>query len=64
VRAQRWDDLPTVLDDAVLDELLICGRYDELPGMLKARFGDIADGVVLPLMVDGPLEACIAELKT
>ena len=66
VRAQRWDDLPTVLSDAVLDELLICGRYDELPGMLTARFGAIADGVVLPYLRDdddGRLRACIAELK-
>jgi probable F420-dependent oxidoreductase len=65
VRAQRWDDLPSVLSDAVLDELLICARYDELPGVLKARFGDIADGVVLPYVTDdaGPLSACIAELK-
>jgi len=66
VRAQRWDDLPTVLSDAVLDELLVCGRYDQLPGMLKARFGDIADGVVLPYLTgsDGPLRACVEELKT
>jgi probable F420-dependent oxidoreductase len=65
VRAQRWDDLPTVLSDAVLDELLISGRYDELPGMLKARFGDVADGVVLPYLraEDEPLGACVEELK-
>ncbi|HTI77835.1 MAG TPA: TIGR03617 family F420-dependent LLM class oxidoreductase [Mycobacterium sp.] len=67
VRAQRWDDLPAVLGDAVLDELLICGRYDELPSALAARFGDIADGVVLPPLGaqddDGSLRACIAELS-
>ena len=66
VRSQRWDDLPAVLNDAVLDEMLICGRYDELPGLLKARFGEISDGVVLPYLKndeDGSLEACIAELK-
>jgi hypothetical protein len=65
VRAQRWDELPTLLSDAVLDELLIWGRYDELPGMLKARFDAIADGVVLPYLMDddGPLASCVAELK-
>ena len=66
VRAQRWDDLPSVLSDAVLDELLICGRYDQLPEMLRARFGDIANGVVLPYLRDDdgePLASCIAELK-
>jgi probable F420-dependent oxidoreductase len=67
VRAQRWDDLPAVLSDAVLDELLICARYDELPEFLTARFGDVADGVVLPPLDDrnddGPLRACISELR-
>jgi hypothetical protein len=67
VRAQRWDDLPTVLGDSVLDELLICGRYDELPAALTTRFGDIADGVVLPPLADrnddDPMRACVTELQ-
>jgi probable F420-dependent oxidoreductase len=67
VRAQRWDDLPAVLSDAVLDELLICARYDELHEFLTARFGDVADGVVLPPLDDrndeGPLRTCISELR-
>jgi len=67
VRAQQWDDLPTVLSDAVLDELVICGRYDELPGMLVGRFGEVADGVVLPALGgendDRMLEACVDELR-
>jgi probable F420-dependent oxidoreductase len=67
VRAQRWDDLPTVLGDALLDELVICGRYDELPAILTARFGDVADGVVLPALGDQTgdrlLRDCIAELS-
>ena len=68
VRAQQWDDLPTVLSDAVLDELVICGRYDELPGILMARFGQIADGVVLPALGDDGddrlLRDCIADLQS
>lgn len=67
VRAQRWNELPTVLSDAVLDELLICGRYDELPAILRERFQTVADGVVLPPLGDpnddGLLQDCIAELK-
>lgn len=66
VRAQRWTDLPSVLRDAVLDELVVCGRYDELPAILGSRFGPIADGIVLPPLGDPSddrlLEACIAEL--
>jgi probable F420-dependent oxidoreductase len=67
VKAQRWDDLPAVLTDAVLDALVICGPYDELPGILTARYGQVADGVVLPPLGgendDGLLRACIAELQ-
>jgi probable F420-dependent oxidoreductase len=66
VKAQRWDDLPAVLSDAVLDELVICGRYDELAEILMARYGDVADGIVLPALGnqnDELLRACIAELQ-
>lgn len=67
VRAQRWDDLPTVLNDAVLDELVICGRYDELPAILMAKFGQFAHGIVLPPLGDQNddqlLGACVAELS-
>jgi len=66
VRGQQWNDLPSVLSDAVLDELLICGRYDELPAILRAKYGQLADGVVLPPMGDENdrlLRECIAELR-
>lgn len=66
VKAQRWNDLPAVLSDAVLDELVICGRYDELAEILTARYGDVADGIVLPALSDQNdemLRACIAELQ-
>ncbi|WP_329782008.1 TIGR03617 family F420-dependent LLM class oxidoreductase [[Mycobacterium] crassicus] len=66
VRADRWGELPTVLDDDILDELIVCGRYDELPALLEARFGSIADGIVLPPLGDPSddplLQPCVAEL--
>ncbi|OBB87843.1 TIGR03617 family F420-dependent LLM class oxidoreductase [Mycolicibacterium peregrinum] len=68
VRTELWDELPSVLTDPILDELLVCGRHDELPAMLRARFGGIADGIVLPPLGDGAddesLGACVAELQT
>lgn len=67
VRAQQWNELPTVLADEILDELVVCGRYDELPAILGARFGSVADGIVLPPLGDPSddelLHACIAELS-
>ena len=67
VRTELWDELPSVLTDSILDELLVCGRHDELPEMLRARFDDIADGIVLPPLGDErddeSLGACVAELQ-
>jgi probable F420-dependent oxidoreductase len=68
VRTELWDELPSVLPDSILDELVVCGRHDELPGKLAAKFGDLADGIVLPPLGDGDddasLAACVAELRT
>lgn len=67
VKEQRWHDLPAVLTDDILDQLLICGRFDELPEILRTRFAGLAAGVVLPPITgDGDDEAlgrCVAELR-
>jgi probable F420-dependent oxidoreductase len=67
VRTELWDDLPSVLSDEVLDELVVCGRYDELPEILTARYGTVADGIVLPPLGDTTddrlLRECVAELR-
>ncbi len=65
VRAQQWDRLPAVLTDDVVDEFVVCARYDELPRMLASRFGAVADGIVLPPLrgdSDVGIEACVAAL--
>jgi hypothetical protein len=66
-RDQRWDDLPTVLTDTILDALVTCGRYDQIPDLLHAKFDGIADGIVLPPLGDPRedhlLESCVSELK-
>ncbi|RUP01120.1 MAG: TIGR03617 family F420-dependent LLM class oxidoreductase [Mycobacterium sp.] len=65
-RSQRWEELPAVLDDTVLDALVVRGRYDQLPQLLRDRYGRIADGVVLPppgSADDESLERCIRDLR-
>lgn len=66
-RDQRWDELPTVLGDPVLDELVTCGRYGELPQILRTKFEGIADGVVLPPLGDDsddqPIQECVRGLQ-
>lgn len=65
-RERRWDELPDVLDDAVLDALVVRGRYDQLPQQLWDRYRGLADGVVLPPAAAGddePLGRCIEDLR-
>ncbi|HTQ16013.1 TIGR03617 family F420-dependent LLM class oxidoreductase [Mycobacterium sp.] len=66
-KEQRWNELPTVLSDVVLDELVTCGRYDQLPDLLRAKFEGIADGVVLPPPGDDDddrlIQTCVSGLR-
>ena len=66
-REQRWSELPTVVSDLVVNELVTCGRYDELPELLLAKFEGIADGVVLaPLGNDDDdqlIQTCVRRLQ-
>ncbi|MGB9224615.1 TIGR03617 family F420-dependent LLM class oxidoreductase [Mycobacterium sp.] len=66
-KAQRWNEMPTALTDVVLDELVTCGRYEELPEILRTKFDGIADGLVLPPIADGaddrPIQACVGSLR-
>lgn len=64
VRADRWEDLPAVLTDEILDLVLTCGRYDELAQAVVRKFGDLADGVALPPLgpeADDPLLAAAVD---
>ncbi|SHU25858.1 oxidoreductase [Mycobacteroides abscessus subsp. abscessus] len=68
IKQQRWHDLSTVLGDGVLDQLVTAGRYDQLPNLLRAKYGGIADGVVLPPVgadenEDEPVRACVRDLQ-
>jgi probable F420-dependent oxidoreductase len=47
IRRDRWDDLPGVLSDEVLDTLVPCGTFDELPGLLRDRFAGLGQGIVV-----------------
>ncbi|HEY3845326.1 MAG TPA: TIGR03617 family F420-dependent LLM class oxidoreductase [Acidimicrobiales bacterium] len=47
VRSDRWDALPRLLSDEVLDTLVPSGTFDELPGLLRDRFGALGQGIVV-----------------
>jgi probable F420-dependent oxidoreductase len=47
IRHDRWDELGDVLSDEVLDTLVPCGTFDELPALLVERFAGLGQGIVM-----------------
>ncbi len=62
VRGDRWDDLAAVLSDEVLDTLVPCGTFEELPGLLAARFGGLGQGIVVSPPHDGGDDGAFREV--
>ena len=47
IRADRWADLPTLVGDDLLNELIPAATYDDLPDVLLERYAGLASGLVL-----------------
>lgn len=47
VRDGRWDDLHRLVTDEVLDTLVPTATFEELPAVLRERYGGLARGVLL-----------------
>lgn len=48
----EWDDLPTVLTDEVMDQLVPQGTYDEIPEVLSRWYSGLCTGINLPVPAD------------
>lgn len=62
VRTERWDDLDTALPDDVIDTLVPTGTFAELPNLLAARFGALAQGLLLSPPADPTDDDAFAEV--
>jgi probable F420-dependent oxidoreductase len=62
IRAERWDDLPSLVTDELLDALVPTGTYDELAPVLLDRLGHLADGLLLGPQPDPTHDDAVAEL--
>ena len=67
-RAQRWEQMPALVDDAMLDTYAVIGTYDEIAGKLKARYGALATHLEFTMPLASPRDAdtlrgLVAELK-
>ncbi|WP_374688036.1 TIGR03617 family F420-dependent LLM class oxidoreductase [Promineifilum sp.] len=44
-RAGRWDEMPGRISDEMLDTFAVTGSWAALPGLIRARYGDLLDRV-------------------
>jgi alkanesulfonate monooxygenase SsuD/methylene tetrahydromethanopterin reductase-like flavin-dependent oxidoreductase (luciferase family) len=56
-RAQRWDELPGYISDAVLREFACVGTYDEIADLLARRYGGLVTHVEFSIPVRGDEDA-------
>ena len=67
-RAQRWEEMPALVDDAMLDTYAVIGTHDEIATKLRARYRGLATHLefTMPLAMPSDTEtlrAILAELK-
>ena len=67
-RAQRWEEMPALVGDAMLDTYAVIGTHDEIAAKLKTRYGGLATHLEFTMPLASPsdadvLRALIADLK-
>jgi probable F420-dependent oxidoreductase len=66
-RRAEWDQLGAVLSDEVLDTLVPCGTFDELPALLLERYGALGQGILVAPPADPaedePFGAVVAAVR-
>ena len=40
---QRWDEMPALISDYMLEQYAVVGRWADLPGLIQRRFGGLLD---------------------
>jgi probable F420-dependent oxidoreductase len=56
-RAKRWDELPRLISDDVLEQFCVIAKHDEIAAKLDERFGDLATHVEFSIPVRSPEDA-------
>jgi probable F420-dependent oxidoreductase len=52
-RVQRWEEMPALVDDEMLDAYAVIGAHDEIAAKLKARFAGLATHLEFRIPVAG-----------
>ena len=67
-RSQRWEEMPALIDDAMLETYAVVATHDEIAGKLRARYAGLATAIefAIPLVPDSDetrLHTLLAELR-
>jgi len=67
-RAQRWEDMPGLVGDPMLDAYAVIGTHDEITAKLRERYGALATHLEFTMPLASPadadtLRALVADLK-
>jgi probable F420-dependent oxidoreductase len=64
----EWDRMSELITDEILEPFVVAGEYGEVAGLVKQRFGDALDEIVLNLPVspgsEGALKGIIGDLQS
>lgn len=52
-KAQRWEELPALIDDAVSNQFAVIGTYDEIGRKLLSRFSGVVTDIESSISVRG-----------
>ena len=55
-RAQRWEEMPALVSDEMLDAYAVIGTYDEIAAKLKARFAGLATHLEFRTSITGEVD--------
>jgi probable F420-dependent oxidoreductase len=53
-RAQRWEEMPALVDDEMLNRYAVIGTHDEIAAMLRARYGQLATALEFAIPLSEP----------
>ena len=54
--AGRWDDMPSVITDEMVETFATIGTYGQIIGKIKERFGGYATQISFSIPTDNPDE--------
>ena len=61
-REGKWDKMPEVISDAMLDELLPTAPFAEIADVLRERYADLTATITFPLPEDPALDPEVAKV--